>query len=394
MIEIKNLTKIFKEKKKIKCVALNDISFTLPDHGMVFITGKSGSGKSTLLNMIARFDDATSGEIIVDGNNISSLKTKDLNKYHGTYLGFIFQDYHLIDELTVYQNIALSLDLIGKNDDGIISETLKLVDLEGYENRYPNELSGGECQRVAIARAIVKNPKMILGDEPTGNLDNVTTPQVLNLLKEIAKKCLVVVVSHNMVDADMYADRVIELSDGVIVKDVVRNRKYQNDFRLEDGTLYLPHHDNLTEANIEYIRENKEKISNVIQRDDGFQKARRLTSKNKTFDFEDGTAKNKNIFKLFKLFFKRRIKNKIITVVMATMIISVFYVLQSFVNFDENKAVANTIFEQKEQALIIHDVKNAYESSIKYSTITSNKIDKFKKIIKVQSMNYIILHFI
>lgn len=378
MIEIKNLTKVFKEKKKIKCVALNNISFTLPDKGMVFITGKSGSGKSTLLNMIARFDDVTNGEIIIDGNNITKLKIKELNKYHGTYLGFVFQDYHLIEELTVYQNIALSLDIIGKNDNGIISETLKQVGLEGYENRYPNELSGGERQRVAIARTIVKNPNIILGDEPTGNLDNVTTPQVLNILKEISKTRLVVIVSHNMIEADVYADRIIELSDGIIIKDIVRNKKYQNDFSIEDDILYLPHHDNLTKENIDYLLQNKEKINKIIQRDDGFKKAKSLNSKNKAFEFEDGKMSKKNIFKLFKLFFKRRIKNKIITVIMATMIISVFYVLQSFVNFNENEAIASTILDQKEEALIVHDARDIYETALNYSTISYDKIEKFE----------------
>lgn len=187
MIEVKNLTKVFKEKSKVKCVALNNISFTLPDRGMVFITGKSGSGKSTLLNLMAEFDDPTSGKIIVDGNDITKLNRHQLNKYHGTYLGFVFQDYHLIEELNVYQNISLSLDFARNEDNGIIKETLKLVDLEGYEKRHPSELSGGQCQRVAIARAIVKNPRMILGDEPTGNLDNITTPQDLKLLKKFLK---------------------------------------------------------------------------------------------------------------------------------------------------------------------------------------------------------------
>lgn len=377
MIEVRNLTKVFKEKSKVKCVALNNISFTLPDRGMIFITGKSGSGKSTLLNLMAGFDEATSGEILVDGNNIASLNHHQLNKYHGTYLGFVFQDYHLIEELNVYQNIALSLDFARNKDNGIIKETLKLVDLEGYEKRHPSELSGGQCQRVAIARSIVKNPRMILGDEPTGNLDNVTTPQVLKLLKKVSKTRLVVIVSHNLSDADTYADRIIELSDGVIVKDVVRSSDYENTFKIDDGTVYLPHHDNLTKENMIEIMESKDKITNIIQRNDGFEKTVEKNEKQRKIEFEGRNISNRNILKLFTLFFKRRPLNKLFTILMATIIISTFYVLQSFSNFNENQAVANAIISQNEKALIVHNSEDNYYTGVKFNIIPDEDINEF-----------------
>ena len=147
MIKIKNLTKIYKSKKKSKCKALDTINLTLPNNGLVFVLGKSGSGKSTLLNLIGGLDNITSGSIVADGNDISRFKEKQLCDYRNTHIGFIFQDYHLIDELTVYENIVLALNLRQREDRDDVLKALKKVDLEGYENRYPTELSGGERQK-------------------------------------------------------------------------------------------------------------------------------------------------------------------------------------------------------------------------------------------------------
>ena len=180
MIRINNLTKIYKSKRRSRCKALDNINLTLPNKGLVFVLGKSGSGKSTLLNLIGGLDNITKGSIIVDGNNISYFNEKEFCDYRNTHIGFIFQDYHLIDELTVYENIVLSLNLRRIEDRGLVRNALKRVDLANYEDRYPSELSGGERQRVAIARAIVKKPRIILADEPTGNLDTNTASQIIN----------------------------------------------------------------------------------------------------------------------------------------------------------------------------------------------------------------------
>ena len=218
MIEIKNLTKVYKVKRRNDVVALNDVTFDLPDKGMVFIVGKSGSGKSTLLNIIGGLDSATKGEIIADGNSILKMSKAKLTKYRSSYVGFIFQDYHILENFTVRQNIELAMDIANKNDENKINEILQVVDLTIYADRYPSELSGGQKQRVSIARALVKDAQVILCDEPTGNLDKKTSNQVLDMLKKISQEKLVVVVSHNMVDANTYADRIIELYDGTIVR--------------------------------------------------------------------------------------------------------------------------------------------------------------------------------
>ena len=209
MIVVKNLTKVYKTRGR-DVRALNNVSFTLPDTGMVFIVGKSGSGKSTLLNLISGLDKFSSGQIIAGGNPLDGMTSKMREKYLSSYIGYIFQDYRLIEDFTVQQNVALAADISDSKRSP--EEYIRLVGLEGYENRLPKELSGGQKQRVAIARALVKNPKVILADEPTGNLDQATTKEILHILKAISKNTLVVIVSHNLRDADEYADRIIELA--------------------------------------------------------------------------------------------------------------------------------------------------------------------------------------
>ena len=161
MITVQNLTKVYKTKRR-DVLALDNVSFALPNTGMVFIVGKSGSGKSTLLNMISGLDKFTSGEIIAGGNPISSIRKKDRERYLSSYVSYIFQDYRLIEDFTVLQNIQLAKDI--SDSDKSPSEYLARVGLEGYEDRLPSELSGGQKQRVAIARALVKTPRVILAD--------------------------------------------------------------------------------------------------------------------------------------------------------------------------------------------------------------------------------------
>ena len=187
MIKVTNLTKVYKSKHKFNTRALNNINFSLDEKGLVFVIGKSGSGKSTLLNLLGGLDDVTSGSVEVFNNSIHEFKEKQLYDYRSSMIGFIFQDFHLLDDLTVEENILLSLELKKENTKELVNEVLKQVDLEGYNKRYPNELSGGEKQRIAIARALIKNPNIILADEPTGNLDSKTTKQVIELIKKISK---------------------------------------------------------------------------------------------------------------------------------------------------------------------------------------------------------------
>lgn len=222
MLEIKNLKKTYKPKRGVPVIAINDISLKFPDNGMIFLLGKSGSGKSTLLNLLGGLDAYDSGEIIIKGESSKNFKQKHFDSYRNTYVGFIFQEYNILDEFSVGANIALALELQGeKATDEKINQILKEVDLEGYGQRKPNELSGGQKQRVAIARALVKNPKIIMADEPTGALDSNTGKQIFDTLKKLSKDKLIIVVSHDRDFAEKYADRIIELSDGNVISDLV-----------------------------------------------------------------------------------------------------------------------------------------------------------------------------
>ena len=318
MIEIKNLTKIYRTNKYDEVVALNDVNLTLPNNGLVFILGKSGSGKSTLLNVLGMLDEITSGDILFNGVSISKFK-EDL--YRNEYVGFIFQDYSLIENLTVKENIELPLLLKGEEDNGRVSEVLKLIDLEGFENRKISTLSAGQKQRVAIARGYIKKPKILLCDEPTGNLDSVTSSQILDLLKTLSKDTLVVVVSHNRDDATEYADRVIEIKDGKIFKDTEKFKKVS-----------------------------KSQTSKSLE--------------NARFSF-------KNQAKLALKFQNRRIFSTIIVSLFSSLITVLFCLCQFFTSFDKDAVI--------EQAITYNDQK-VFSMKKAYSREGSDEIDTSKLI--------------
>lgn len=237
MLEAINLCKIYKPKKGIPVTALDGVSIKFPEKGMVFLLGKSGSGKSTLLHLLGGLDRYDCGEIIIKGVSSKSFRQKHFDSYRNTYVGFIFQDYNVLDEFSVGANIALAIELQGrKATDEDINKILHEVDLDGYGTRKPNELSGGQKQRVAIARALVKNPQIIMADEPTGALDSNTGKQVLDTLKKLSKDKLVIVVSHDRDFAERYADRIIELADGKVISDI----EYESDVEAasEENIVY------------------------------------------------------------------------------------------------------------------------------------------------------------
>ncbi|MBR2349371.1 MAG: ATP-binding cassette domain-containing protein [Clostridia bacterium] len=221
MIEVKNVFKSYKIKRRNPVAALKDITCTFPDKGMFFVIGRSGSGKSTLFNIIGGLDKADSGEVIVDGKNTADFTKEDFDNYRNQHIGFIFQEYNLLNRFNVKDNIAVALDLQGGYDKELIENSLKAVGLEGYADRRIKELSGGEKQRVAIARAVIKNPEIILADEPTGALDEDTGRQILDILKELSKEKLVVIISHDTDFAKEYGDGILELSKGTIKSNTI-----------------------------------------------------------------------------------------------------------------------------------------------------------------------------
>lgn len=238
MLEVKNLRKVYKSKNGVNVNALDGVSLQFPQTGMVFLLGKSGSGKSTLLNVCGGLDAPTEGEIIVKGRSSKDFSQSDFDSYRNTFVGFIFQEYNILNEFTVEDNIALALELQGKSKDkAAIQKLLEDVDLTGFAKRKPNTLSGGQKQRIAIARALIKSPDIIMADEPTGALDSNTGKQVFDTLKKLSRNKLVLVVSHDRDFAEQYGDRIIELMDGKVISDVSKTQISQQTLSANVNTL-------------------------------------------------------------------------------------------------------------------------------------------------------------
>lgn len=227
-MKIKHLSKEYKTKYET-VRALEEVHLNLPTKGLVFIVGVSGSGKTTLMNMLSGVDVPTTGEVIIGEKSLFKGARKELFGYRNSYVGLVFQDYNLIEDLNVYDNIKFPLELLGTSNYDIVDEVIKQVDIEDIKYSAVNEISSGQMQRVAIARALVKNSTMILADEPTGNLDSKNEKIVFDLLKEISKDRLVVVITHDDEAANIYGDRIIEIEDGNILQDTAPLEDVQED---------------------------------------------------------------------------------------------------------------------------------------------------------------------
>lgn len=220
IIEFKNVVKEYKSGNHT-LKAMDNVSFTIDEGEFVVILGPSGAGKSTLLNLLGGLDSVTDGEIIVNDQNVESFNDNQLTEYRAKNVGFIFQFYNLIPNLTSLENVELMRDIVDVDIDGL--EVLDSVGLKNHANQFPAQLSGGEQQRVSIARAVAKNPTMLLCDEPTGALDSKTGVLILNLLQDMSNNhnTTVVIVTHNSILAEA-ADKVIRIKNGQI-EDVVVN---------------------------------------------------------------------------------------------------------------------------------------------------------------------------
>lgn len=228
---IKNVKKVYGNPKKneAEVTALKDATFSIGKGELVVILGPSGAGKTTLLNILGGMDNASSGDYILNGKNITKMSERELAKFRRNDIGFVFQFYNLMPSLTAYENVYLASSLVEKHFDPM--EVLKLVGLEDRAWNFPSQLSGGEQQRVAIARAIVKNPTLILADEPTGALDSKTGASIISLLHNICKeqKKTVIIVTHNKA-ISVIADRIIKVQDG----EIVSNLRILNPKKVED----------------------------------------------------------------------------------------------------------------------------------------------------------------
>ena len=217
LLEVKNLSKTY-GSGETAVQALKGVSFSVPKGEFVAVVGESGSGKSTLLNMIGALDTPTSGKVFIDGKDIFSMKEANLTVFRRRNIGFIFQSFNLIPELTVEQNIFFPILLDYQKPDGkYLEELLEVLNLDARRKHLPSQLSGGQQQRVAIGRALMTRPSLILADEPTGNLDSQNSSEVIALLKEASRKYeqTIIMITHNRSIAQT-ADRVLQVSDGVL----------------------------------------------------------------------------------------------------------------------------------------------------------------------------------
>ena len=221
MLELKNVKKVYVVKNE-KVVALNDVSYTFEMNNFYGIMGHSGSGKTTLISILGLLESFDSGTYLINGEEVKYFDNNKISKIRRDYIGFVFQDFYLDEYLNVYENVMLPLithkELSKEKKNEMVIEALTKVGIVDRKNHFPSQLSGGEKQRVAIARALINNPKIILADEPTGNLDEDNEKMIFQILKDLSKegKCVIVVSHSNEVKS--YADKIIKIANGKLVK--------------------------------------------------------------------------------------------------------------------------------------------------------------------------------
>ncbi|MBR4116950.1 MAG: ABC transporter ATP-binding protein/permease [Clostridia bacterium] len=373
MLQTKELVKIYKPKKGVPVTALNKVSVKFPDNGMIFLLGKSGSGKSTLLNLLGGLDSYDSGEIIIKGVSSKDFKQSHFDSYRNTYVGFIFQEYNVLEEFTVGANIALAIQLQGrKATDSEINEILKEVDLEGYGNRKPNELSGGQKQRIAIARALVKKPKIIMADEPTGALDSNTGKAIFDTLKKLSKDKLVLVVSHDRDFAEQYADRIIELADGSVISDMELDGSIEADeggISFNENTVEVPKGYHLTEKDRKAINDYIDALNSNLDIKIAKKKARTGFVKTDDSKIKDRDGSKfeliksklplKNAFKIGANGLKHKKFRLVMTVLLSCIAFGLFGVSDTFAAYNHIETCTNSLYDSDINYLSIQKAKKA-----------------------------------
>lgn len=243
LLNIKNVKKVFGRGAN-QTVALKDMNFSINEGEFVAIMGESGSGKSTLLNIIATFDTPTEGSVIIDGQDLSMLKNKQVAKFRRDTLGFVFQDFNVLHTMSNEDNILMPLVLSNMKPQVMqerLSRLTPKLGITDHLKKYPNQISGGQQQRVAIARALISNPSLLLADEPTGALDSKTSTDIMHLFQDINRdNQTILMVTHSAIDAS-YASRVVFIKDGILYHEIYRGDETQNEFqkRISDSLSVL-----------------------------------------------------------------------------------------------------------------------------------------------------------
>ena len=350
MLELVNLKKTYKTKAG-DTVALNGVNLKFADKGMVFITGKSGCGKTTLLNMIGGLDNLDSGDIIVDGKKFSEFTLSDYDNYRNTLVGFVFQEYNLLPEFNIGKNINIANELQGKKpEEHQVEDLLDTVEIGGYEHRKPAQLSGGQKQRVAIARALIKNPKIVLADEPTGALDSATGIQVMDILKELSKDKLIIVVSHEMEFAEKYADRIIRIVDGQVVEDITLSNVEVKD------SVYDLGQEVVVKTGVKLNKDEADKVISAIENNKKISVTDKITVRerkatkevegkmpDKPISFIKSKMKFKSIFALgVKSLFSKPVR-LVFTVLLSVIAFAVFGLFDAVASYNSQQALANLL---------------------------------------------------
>ncbi len=419
MIKLENVNKYFNKHKKNQIHVINNTSLTLEDKGLVALLGPSGCGKTTLLNTIGGLDKINSGKIYINGERISKRSVSKIDKIRNLNIGYIFQDYYLVNNMTVFDNVALVLRINGINDKNEITKrvnyVLEKVGMYRYRNRYANMLSGGERQRVGIARAIVKDPSIIIADEPTGNLDSKNTIEIMNIIKAISKDRLVILVTHETELANFYASRILKIEDGTIIDDIINDHNNDLDYKL-DNKIYLKDmvkHNILSDENINvnYYGDNEEKIdikivvkngniyiesknklevvdnsSSIELVDDHYRKISKDIYQEYKFDFD--SVIDKNIKKRYSSIFnpitliKNGFKKVINYSIMKKLLLIGFFLSGVFITYSVSSLYGINNIQDK----------NFVTINKNYLVIDSNKInlDKFLEYEKDDNINYIL----
>ena len=424
MIEIKNLNKYYNKGRKNQIHVINNTNISLPNVGLVSLLGPSGCGKTTLLNAIGGLDKVNKGKIYIDNKKITKRCASQIDKIRNLKIGYIFQDYKLLDNKTVYDNVAIVLKMIGiKNKKEIktrVEYILERLGIYRYRHRPCAMLSGGERQRVGIARALVKNPDIILADEPTGNLDSKNTIEIMNIIKTISRDKLVILVTHETEIAKFYSDRIIELQDGKIINDYenkdsgaldykIDNKFYLKDFKyqhtnrdnninidlysdkseklnlvvvIKNGNIYIKSKD---KEKIEFITEN----SNIEFINDNYKKLDKDVYLKYSFDYDkiiskDYKQKYISIFNIFTIFtngFKKVFEYKFLK----KLLLLGFFLSALFVTYSVSNLFG--LFEIKDNEFIQMD--NHY---LKYTMKKGDKINyqEYLEYLNYDSVDYII----
>ena len=388
MLRLKNISKTYSTKDGVTHRALNNISLDFESKGLVFILGKSGSGKSTLLNIIGGLDSFDRGEIYLYNKKFSKFKSMDYDFYRNTFTGFVFQEFNLINELTIEENVTLSLDLQSKKDKERIDKIFDDLEISELKDRKTFELSGGQKQRVAIARALVKDPSIILADEPTGSLDTKTTKEIIDILVKLSKERLVIVITHNRDLAELYGDRVIELKDGEVLKDLSLKdeEKEEHASLIASSILKVPSNTKIRKEDIDKLNEvlANERIDHYISFETNQNKVKSMfphlkeaistsnleKERFKQYSYKEEVDKEVKLIKS-KLPFKRGLKfglsnlkikvpKLIFTIILATLAVTISGAVDNFANYDEYKAIANAIKKEDMDFIKIESAYSAY----------------------------------